>query len=87
MLTEERIRELTDMAINDHESGDVWPTAEKAIRLAIAETAEACAQKADSASERYKGRLRGAFPTFAETAVRTAAEIAADIRAAAKGAK
>lgn len=89
MLTEGRIKELVSTVYYDHFTGTIsYPDAvEKAIRLAVAETAEACAQKADAAAARYKVELRGPFPTFAETAARTAAEIAAGIRAAAKGAK
>lgn len=60
---------------------------ESAIRLAIAETAEACAQRADAVSALYKEGVRGSYQITSVSKASAAAEVAADIRAVAKGAK
>ena len=84
MLTEERIRKLSAQATP---LGHDIRVAEEAIRLAVAETAEACAQRADAVSALYKEGVRGSYQITSVSKACAAAEVAADIRAAAKGAK
>lgn len=85
MLTEERIKQLALKATRCFRDPTVPTTiTEDAIRLAIAETAEACARLADERAKKYRN-TNTQLDYRGDSSVADA--VAADIRAAAKGAK